>query len=73
MRISVQQFKGGAGKSTTCEMLASALAHQKRRVILYDTDPQGSLMKWKANAAKIDLASPFIDVRDHMVDLKKTP
>ncbi|MEO1494887.1 MAG: AAA family ATPase [Pseudomonadota bacterium] len=63
MRISVQQFKGGAGKSTTCEMLASALAHQRRRVILYDTDPQGSLVKWQANAAATELTSPFIDVR----------
>lgn len=65
MRLSVQQFKGGAGKSTVCELLASALAHQNRKVVLFDMDPQKSLVKWDNNARRARQTSEFIEVVPH--------
>ena len=54
-------IKGGCGKSTTLTHLATASAVQGRRVLIIDTDTQGSLMSWSearaASAETIRLAS----------------
>lgn len=44
--ITIGNLKGGVGKTTTAVILALALAAIGRRVLLVDTDPQRSALKW---------------------------
>lgn len=44
--ITIGNLKGGVGKTTTAVFLALALAEDGRRVLLVDTDPQRSALKW---------------------------
>jgi chromosome partitioning protein len=48
MRIAVLNQKGGSGKTTVSLHLAHALALRKLRVLLVDSDPQGSARDWAA-------------------------
>ncbi|MEI6603586.1 MAG: AAA family ATPase [Clostridia bacterium] len=41
--VTVGNFKGGVGKSTTSATLAQGLSLRGHRVLIIDTDPQGSL------------------------------
>lgn len=41
--ITVAVIKGGTGKTTTCAALAQAAAHEGKRVLCVDLDPQGNL------------------------------
>lgn len=41
--ISVANFKGGVGKTTTTQTLAQGLSLKGHKVLVIDTDPQGSL------------------------------
>jgi len=52
MIYAVSAVKGGVGKSTTALYLAEALAHEghNRRVLVIDSDPQGTILEWEATA-----------------------
>jgi len=48
MIISVLNLKGGSGKTTISTNLAVYYAEKKRKVLLIDTDIQGSSVRWRA-------------------------
>ena len=49
--ISVLNFKGGTGKTTTVVNLGMALAMRGRRVLAIDLDPQGSVGGWLGDSS----------------------
>ena len=53
--IAVVNQKGGTGKTTTCENLGIGLANEGKKVLLVDTDPQGSLTIALGNPKPDDL------------------
>lgn len=42
-KIAIVGFKGGIGKTTTCVTLGAALAQQRKRILLIDTDTQANV------------------------------
>lgn len=48
MIISVQNQKGGVGKTTLAIHISYVLSSSKKRVLLIDADPQGSSRDWAA-------------------------
>lgn len=60
--ITVAGLKGGCGKTTSAVFLADQLA-RARRVLLVDTDPQGSALSW-SEAASFPFPTVGLPVRD---------
>jgi chromosome partitioning protein len=60
--IAVINQKGGTGKTTTCENLGIGLANEGKRVLLVDTDPQGSLTIALGNPRPDDLPVTLTDL-----------
>ena len=48
--ITVTNFKGGSGKTTSAAFLAHAFQQLGRNVLAVDADPQGSLLRWNEYA-----------------------
>ena len=52
MIVSLINQKGGAGKTTAAINIASCLAEAGKRILLVDSDPQGSVTQWQSIANK---------------------
>jgi chromosome partitioning protein len=46
--LSIVNQKGGVGKSTLAVNLGGMIQAAGHKVLLVDTDPQGSLMQWQS-------------------------
>ncbi|MFO7740517.1 MAG: ParA family partition ATPase [Desulfatiglandaceae bacterium] len=57
MIISLINQKGGAGKTTAAINITSSLAEKGNRMLLVDSDPQGSVVQWQsiANNAEFEV------------------
>lgn len=62
--ISVANQKGGVGKSTVSILLATALSkQQKQKVLILDTDSQGSVTQWLATEQSLyEDQKPLVEV-----------
>lgn len=60
--MAVVNQKGGTGKTTTCENLGIGLAGEVKKVLLVDTDPQGSLTIALGNPRPDDLTVTLTDL-----------
>lgn len=60
--IAVVNQKGGTGKTTTCENLGIGLENEGKKVLLVDTDPQGSLTIALGNPRPDDLPVTLTDL-----------
>src|SRR5436853_425881 len=68
--ITVASRKGGAGKTTLTAHLAAFAHSQRRRCLVIDADPQGSLALWHVRRA--DQAAPAVaqsraDLEQHSI------
>lgn len=69
--IAIINEKGGTGKSTVATNLATALHRQGKRVVILDTDPQGTARDWRAATPEgTDL--PTVVAVDRQQDLDAT-
>ncbi len=60
--MAVVNQKGGTGKTMTCENLGIGLAMERKKVLLVDTDPQGSLTISLGNPVPEKLSPTLSDI-----------
>ncbi|UYG18319.1 ParA family protein (plasmid) [Brachybacterium huguangmaarense] len=61
--IAVVNLKGGSSKTTTTAFLAHAIAAAGRDVLVIDSDPQGSTVRW-SDAAAWDIPTVALPVKN---------
>lgn len=73
MIVVIASRKGGSGKSTIACNMAAILSNLSKKVVLVDTDPQGTAMNWaNARAERSDVeAVPAVPAR-HGKQILKT-
>ena len=71
MIISVFNFKGGVGKSTTVANLGAALATQKRKVLVIDLDAQRTLSFSLATEGKHPTVIDWLDGSDQTIETSR--
>lgn len=54
--IVIANPKGGAGKSTTCLVLAQTLAAMDATVCLIDADPNRPIVDWRTGESRLDIS-----------------
>ena len=65
--LSVSNRKGGSGKTTTTVNVAAALAHQGKRVLVVDADPQAHTtvsLGITPQEVKADLCSLLVEEKE---------
>ena len=66
--ITVASQKGGVGKSTTCVNLGIGLARKGKRVLLIDSDAQGSMSASLGIAEPDDLDFTLVNIMEKIVN-----
>lgn len=60
VKIAVAIAKGGVGKSTISHAMANAAAHEDElRVVIVDSDSQGSAIRWRDRAVEAGYELPY--------------
>lgn len=67
--ITICSLKGGTGKSTIALNLASVLSTRRRKVLVIDADPQGTVSEWADTSQQDEptvLVSPRADIHQQI-------
>ena len=60
MIVAVANQKGGIGKTTTAISIAGEWFRRERKVLVIDSDPQGSARRWASEADERELEHPHV-------------
>lgn len=72
VKIAIAATKGGVSKTTTAFELANSLARKKKKVLLFDLDPQGDCTTW-SGIDREGVSSLFLSLTEKNADLPIVP